>query len=190
MTVGGVELDPGIGGDVVLVDSIGSAVAQVVKPAYGAEGSATLVDASHGLPVVDAAAEASLAAIATSASATATSASTTATATAAAAASLAGTLTTKVATVTTPTTGPVSASTTSATIFALNANARVRKVYNDDPASTLYLLDGSGTASTTSFSQAVPPKSLYEYPLPLYTGVVTGVWDGTPTGAARKTEIV
>ena len=60
MTVGGVELDPGIGGDVVLVDSIGSAVAQVVKPAYGAEGTATLVDATHGLPVVDAAAEAAL----------------------------------------------------------------------------------------------------------------------------------
>mgnify|MGYP000240406389 CR=1 FL=1 len=58
MTVGGVELDPGIGGDVVLVDSIGSAVAQVVKPAYGAEGTATLVDATHGLPVVDAAVEA------------------------------------------------------------------------------------------------------------------------------------
>ena len=69
MTVGGVELDPGIGGDVVLVDSIGSAVAQVVKPAYGAEGTATLVDASHGLPVVDAAAEASLDAIEASATA-------------------------------------------------------------------------------------------------------------------------
>ncbi len=176
MTVGGVELDPGIGGDVVLVDSIGSAVAQVVKPAYGAEGTATLVDASHGLPVVDAAAEASLDAIEASATAIA--------------ASVAGTLTTKVATVTTPTTGNVSASTTSATIFALNSNARARAVYNDDPNSNLYLLFGSTAASSTSFSVKVGPAQLFEFPPPLYVGQVTGVWDGSPIGAARKTEIV
>jgi len=60
MGLGATELDPGVGGDKILVDSIGTSVAQVIKLAYGAEGTATLVDATHGLPVVDTAVEAAL----------------------------------------------------------------------------------------------------------------------------------
>ena len=171
MTVGGVELDPGIGGDVVLVDSIGSAVAQVVKPAYGAEGTATLVDASHGLPVVDAAAEAALAAIQ---------------------ASVAGTLTTKVAGASTATLTPVAASATSVQLLAANSAARQRIIINDSTA-TLYLKYGSA-ASSSSYTYVLPPKqdttmsTLVLAGNELYTGLIHGIWSSA-TGSATITEV-
>ena len=178
MTVGGVELDPGIGGDVVLVDSIGSAVAQVVKPAYGAEGTATLVDASHGLPVVDAAAEASLDAIEASATAIA--------------ALVAGTLTTKVAGASTATLTTVSAATSSTQLLASNSSARQRIIINDSTA-TLYVKYGSA-ASSSSYAWVLPPKSdttmstLVLAGNELFTGLIHGIWSSA-TGSATITEV-
>jgi len=46
-----ITLDPGVGGSVVAADDIGSVYHQLVKVEFGADGSATQVDATHGLPV-------------------------------------------------------------------------------------------------------------------------------------------
>ena len=81
----------------------------------------------------------------------------------------------------------VASSATSVTIFAANARATKRVLYNDSSA-TLYLRFASGTASTTSFSVLVPTNTLYEFPgAPIYRGVVTGIW-ASANGSARTTE--
>lgn len=67
MSYGATELDPGTGGDTVARDSIttlngqvaspAGAIAQLVKPVFGGEGSATMVDADHPFPMSDKAAQ-------------------------------------------------------------------------------------------------------------------------------------
>lgn len=52
-----VELNPGVGGSKILVDSVGGGnVAEVIKLAFGTEGNLTLVSAADELPVTDPAA--------------------------------------------------------------------------------------------------------------------------------------
>jgi len=63
MSYGATELDPGTGGDTVARDSIttlngqaaspAGAVAQLIKPVFGPEGEATMVDADNPFPVHD-----------------------------------------------------------------------------------------------------------------------------------------
>ncbi len=63
MSYGATELDPGTGGDTVARDSIttlngkaaspAGAVAQLVKPVFGSEGEATMVDRDNPFPVHD-----------------------------------------------------------------------------------------------------------------------------------------
>lgn len=84
----------------------------------------------------------------------------------------------------------VGASASSVALFASNAAARARMVYNDsaDSSAVLYLKFGA-TASATSFTVAVPAGALYEFPSsPLYTGAVDGIW-ASATGSARTTEV-
>lgn len=70
-------------------------------------------------------------------------------------------------------------------ILAANGGANGRSVQNDSTA-TLYLKYGTG-ASATSHTVKIPPNTLYEFPQPLYQGVVNGFWDAA-NGSARATE--
>jgi hypothetical protein len=79
----------------------------------------------------------------------------------------------------------VSGSATSVSLLASNANARVRTAYNDSTA-ILYLKFGT-TASTTSYTLQIPPNGYFEFPQPLYTGAVDGIWSAA-NGAVRLTE--
>jgi hypothetical protein len=79
----------------------------------------------------------------------------------------------------------VSGSASSVTLFAKNTDAQARAVYNDSTA-TLYLKFGA-TASTTSYTVQLAAGAYYEFPQPLYTGVVDGIWSAA-AGAARTTE--
>jgi hypothetical protein len=84
-----------------------------------------------------------------------------------------------------PTLANVNASASSVTVFPANGSARGRTVKNDS-AATLYLKFGA-TASTTSYTVALAPGDYFEFPTPVYTGVVDGIWSSA-NGAARTTE--
>ncbi len=86
----------------------------------------------------------------------------------------------------TPSVTSVSAATSATTILAAAAGRRGASVYNDSTA-VLYLKMGTA-ASTTSFTVKMGPAQLYEFPLPVYTGQVTGIW-AAANGAARVTEL-
>jgi len=79
----------------------------------------------------------------------------------------------------------VTASATSVRLFAENAAAGGRSVVNDSTA-TLYVKYGAA-ASTTDYTVKMGAGDLYELPLPLYGGVVHGIWSSA-TGSARVTE--
>lgn len=87
----------------------------------------------------------------------------------------------------TPTLSNVAASATSVTLLAANTSRRSALVFNDS-SSRLYLKFGSA-ASVTSFTTWLEPYQLYELPLPVYDGIITGLWT-TATGTARVTEVV
>lgn len=79
----------------------------------------------------------------------------------------------------------VSASTASTQLLASTAGRKQAIFYNDSTA-TLYLKFGT-TASTSSFTVKLFPDDYYELSLPIYTGVIHGVWSAT-NGAVRVTE--
>lgn len=83
----------------------------------------------------------------------------------------------------------VSGATSSTQLFAAVEPNRAdhRSVFNDSSA-VLYLKWGTG-ASSTSYTVQVAAGGFYEFPQPLYTGVVHGAW-ASATGAARCTEAV
>lgn len=78
----------------------------------------------------------------------------------------------------------------SATTVQLRASTagRLGLIVANDADVSLYLKYGA-TASLTSFTAKIPPRGLWEMPQPIYTGVVDGIWDASPTGAARVTEV-
>src|SRR3990167_2608181 len=80
----------------------------------------------------------------------------------------------------------VALTTTSATLFASNADRRQIYVYNDSN-STLYVKFGA-TASATSFTVLIPKNGYWEGVLNTYTGVVDAVL-ASGTGNARVTEV-
>jgi hypothetical protein len=80
----------------------------------------------------------------------------------------------------------VSASVTSVTVLASNAN-RIGAAFYNDSSFALYLKFGS-TASVTSFTKKLEGGEFFAMPHPAYTGVVDGIWDGA-TGAVRVTEL-
>jgi len=83
--------------------------------------------------------------------------------------------------------GSVAAATSSTTIFASNANAKGRSAFNDSSA-ILYLDESGGAATTSNYTVQVQPYQLYEFPQPIYTGMVTGVWSSA-TGAVKTKEL-
>lgn len=80
----------------------------------------------------------------------------------------------------------VASSATSVTIFAANARAKKRTLFNDSTA-TLYLAFNSTAASTTAYTVQILTNTFYEFPDITYTGVVTGIW-ASANGFARTTE--
>lgn len=80
----------------------------------------------------------------------------------------------------------VNAATSSTTLLAANSSRLQFLIYNDSN-SILYLKFGSN-ASQTSYTVEIPGNTLYEPQVPLYTGIITGIWQ-TTNGAARVTEL-
>jgi hypothetical protein len=80
------------------------------------------------------------------------------------------------------------------TALAANTNRKGALLYNDcDKA--CYIKLGSG-ASSTSFSAKIAPNDSMNIAgyfnvgaLRVYTGAITVIWDATPTGALRITEL-
>lgn len=86
----------------------------------------------------------------------------------------------------TATVSNVSSSATSVTLLASNAARRSAAFYNDS-TQVLYLKFGA-TASATSFTVRLGPGDYFEMPVPIYTGVIDGIWVSA-NGACRVTEI-
>ena len=75
----------------------------------------------------------------------------------------------------------------STTILASNANRRMAIMVNDTDKNAYVKL--GATASTTSFSYKLTPGQTLELPVPVYTGAIDAIWDTSPTGSMRVTEI-
>lgn len=91
----------------------------------------------------------------------------------------------------TPTITTVAATASSTTILAANANRLGAKIVNDSTsAGTLYLLDGTGTASSGAggYSVALVPGAYYELPYRV-TYALRGIWSSAASGFANITEI-
>jgi hypothetical protein len=80
----------------------------------------------------------------------------------------------------------VASSASSVSLLAANTARRGLIVYNDS-TQTLYLKFGV-TASTTSFTYLMTPKSTLEMILPIYQGAIDGIW-ASANGSARITEL-
>lgn len=79
----------------------------------------------------------------------------------------------------------VSSSATNVTLIASNASRKMATIVNDSTA-TLYVKFGA-TATTTSYTYKMFPGATLELPIPVYTGIIDGIWDSA-NGAARTTE--
>jgi len=76
---------------------------------------------------------------------------------------------------------------TSTQLVAPNTGLLGISVFNDSTA-ILYILQGQGTASTTSFSVKLDAGDYWESPDPSYVrGGLTGIWASDASGAARIT---
>ncbi len=80
---------------------------------------------------------------------------------------------------------PVASSTSAVPLFAANARAKGRTIYNDSSA-ILYVAFTTG-ASSTNYTVQLAAGAYYEFPQPVYAGAVTGAW-ATANGNARTTE--
>jgi len=69
----------------------------------------------------------------------------------------------------------VAASASSVELFAANSQARVRTIQAAAGSATLYVKMGA-TASTTSHDVVLNAGDYFEFPHPLYSGVVHGIW--------------
>jgi hypothetical protein len=81
----------------------------------------------------------------------------------------------------------VTSAATSTSILASNANRRMAIMVNDADKNVYVKL--GATASTTSFSYKLTPGQTLELPTPVYTGAIDAIWDSSPTGSMRVTEI-
>jgi len=86
----------------------------------------------------------------------------------------------------TPTVVAVPGSATAVTLLAANTARRGACIFNDSTAA-LYVKWGAG-ATTALYTARVAPGQLYELPLPVYTGILTGIWSAA-AGNAMITEV-
>lgn len=80
----------------------------------------------------------------------------------------------------------VASSASNGTLLASNP-ARIGALVFNDSTQALYLKYGA-TASTSSFTVKIAAGGFYEFPEPIYTGQVDGIWDAA-NGNARLTEL-
>jgi len=80
----------------------------------------------------------------------------------------------------------VASSATTVSLLAANTNRRGVIIFNDSNQS-LYVKYGA-TASTTSFTYLMTPKSTWEMILPIFQGAIDGIW-ASANGSARITEL-
>lgn len=78
-------------------------------------------------------------------------------------------------------------SATEVPIIAANTGRKSASIYNNSDK-TLYIKYGTGVTNTTSFKVAIASKGYFELPKPIYTGVVTGLWDAAGTLSALVSE--
>lgn len=81
----------------------------------------------------------------------------------------------------------ISASNTSIQLLPANST-RENFIITNESTTVLYLTFGS-TSSQTLFSIKLDPSDFYESSHIVYTGIISGIWDGTPSGFARITEV-
>lgn len=81
----------------------------------------------------------------------------------------------------------VTSAAVSTSILASNANRRMAVMVNDTDKNAYVKL--GATASTTSFSYKLAPGQTLELAVPVYTGAIDAIWDTSPTGSMRVTEI-
>jgi hypothetical protein len=79
----------------------------------------------------------------------------------------------------------VSGAASSTALLGVNG-ARVGASVHNDSTAILYLLLGTGTASSSNYTVQMAANSHYEVPFG-YCGPLTGIW-ASATGAARLTE--
>lgn len=80
----------------------------------------------------------------------------------------------------------VASSASNVTIIASNASRKGAIVQNDS-TQVLYLKFGA-TATSSSYTVKMSAGDYYEFPQPVYTGIVDGIW-ASSNGSARVTEI-
>jgi hypothetical protein len=84
----------------------------------------------------------------------------------------------------TGTTANVASSASNVTLFAATATAQGRTIWNDSTA-VLYVKFGA-TASSTSYTVQLAAGDFFEFPTPVYSGQVDGIW-ASANGNARVT---
>lgn len=81
----------------------------------------------------------------------------------------------------------VTAAAVSTSILASNGNRRMAILVND--CDKIAYVKLGATASTTSYSYRLTPLQTLELAVPVYTGAIDAIWDSSPTGSMRVTEI-
>lgn len=81
----------------------------------------------------------------------------------------------------------IQSNTSSVQLLAANSS-RENFIIINEANTTLYIAFKS-TSSVTSFTTRLDPGDFYESSNLVYTGVISGIWAGTPTGYARITEV-
>jgi hypothetical protein len=80
----------------------------------------------------------------------------------------------------------VTSSASNVSIFGANSASVFRSVFNESTA-TLYLLFNGTPASLTLYTVRVAPNTFFQFPAPVYTSQVNGIWDAA-NGFARTME--
>ena len=75
------------------------------------------------------------------------------------------------------------------TLLVANVNRITAAIFNDSAVRFMFIKLGAG-ASTVSFTTRLGPRSLFELPMPGYTGIITAVWSSiAPPSFAHITEL-
>ena len=83
----------------------------------------------------------------------------------------------------------VANSTTNVTLLNSNSQRKMALITNDGTGKAILYIKLGATASLTSFTIQVPALSIFELPLPCYTGQIDGIWDISASNTARITEL-
>ena len=79
-------------------------------------------------------------------------------------------------------------SSASAVTIAAASNARRRVIIYNDASTDLLIKYGAG-ASSASFTERIKTKTVWYMELPPFTGLISGIWEGSPTGSAMVTDM-